>query len=110
MPRACHAEEPNQVVNVDLCFVPATHAPAEPVPAVSGSSGRLLVSRPKVLEEERTWPGKVFEREELSYTEAMDKFVALRLAKRAEKGEAKSVDGGWVGDQKSQKLALRTGI
>jgi hypothetical protein len=78
------------------------------VPAVSGSSGRLLVSRPKVLGEERTWPGKVFEREGLSYTEAMDEFVALRLAKRAEEEKAKvdKVSAEEAADGKARKRAL----
>jgi hypothetical protein len=71
-------------VNVDLCFVPATHAVDEIVPAVSGSSGRLIVRRP-VPVGERSWPGRVFAQTELSYPEAMDHFVAARLAAQAAK-------------------------
>lgn len=47
---------------------------------MSGSSGRLVVERPKE-EKEREWPGRVFEEEELSYEEAMLKFVAASQAK-----------------------------
>jgi transposase InsO family protein len=74
------AAEPEQTINVDLCFVPAKHEVREKIPAVSGSSGRLVVARPKE-EKEREWPGRVFEDEELSYEEAMLKFVAASLAK-----------------------------
>lgn len=84
MSGARHAEAPNQTANVDLCFVPATHAVAEAVPAVSGSSGRLVVSAPKV-EGERDWPGRVFERSDLDYPKAMDQFVAARAAAAAAK-------------------------
>jgi len=65
---------------VDLCFVPASHEVSEKIPAVSGSSGRLVVDRPKE-EKEREWPGRVFEDEGLSYEEAMLKFVAASQAK-----------------------------
>ena len=39
------ADKPEQSVNIDLCFIPATHETHEVVsklPAVSGSSGRLV--------------------------------------------------------------------
>lgn len=78
-----HAEVPDQAVNVDLCFVPATHSVTELIPAVSGSSGRLIVSQPHGAAEERDWPGRVFERTDLSYQEVMDQFIAAREAARA---------------------------
>ena len=57
------ADEPGQTLNVDLCFVPAVHAVAVRLPAVSGSSGRLVIYGPRqgVAEGERTWPGQVFD-------------------------------------------------
>jgi hypothetical protein len=70
-------------VNVDLCFVPATHQESEALPAVSGSSGRLIVSPPKEALAERTWPGRVFEQADRSYREAMDEFIAAREATAA---------------------------
>jgi transposase InsO family protein len=76
------AEQPEQTINVDLCFVPANHEVREKIPAVSGSSGRLVVARGKE-EQERDWPGRVFEDEELSYEEAMLKFVAASQTKEA---------------------------
>ena len=77
-----NAEEPEQTINVDLCFVPANHEVREKIAAVSGSSGRLVVTRAKA-EKEKDWPGRVFEDEELSYEEAMLKFVAASQAKEA---------------------------
>jgi transposase InsO family protein len=64
--------------------VPATHAVDGIVPAVSGSSGRLVVQR-RVPVGERTWPGRVFEETDRSYAEAMDAFVAAREAIRVAK-------------------------
>jgi len=66
---------PRQTVNVDLCFVPASHAVADKLPAVSGSSGRLVVQGTAPEPEARQWPGRVFEDPELSYEEAMHSFV-----------------------------------
>ena len=65
------AEEPGQTLNVDLCFVPATHEAEQKLPAVSGSSGRLIVEQLKEEREEKDWPGRVFEEESRDYTEAM---------------------------------------
>jgi len=60
---------------VDLCFVPAQHAAEVKLPAVSGSSGHLVVERPKE-EAEVQYPGCVFADRSLSYAEAMQAFVA----------------------------------
>lgn len=95
-------------MNADLCFVPASHAAAELLPAVSGSSGRLLVSRPKAAAEERHWPGQVFEGTELSYSEAMDQFIAARQSKEARKEHADEIGEQGRDDQKAQRRALRT--
>jgi transposase InsO family protein len=85
------AQQPEQTINVDLCFVPASHEISEKIPAVSGSSGRLVVERSKA-EKEREWPGRVFEDESLSYEEAMLKFVAASHAKE-ESIEQKEKEG-----------------
>lgn len=69
------AAEPGQTANIDLCFVPATHEVAVKLPAVSGSSGRLLVQHATPSAEESQWPGRVFEDPELPYVEAMHRFV-----------------------------------
>ena len=49
------------------------------MPAVSGSSGRLIISPPKDDTAEHTWPGQVFEDATLDYTAAMHAFVAASL-------------------------------
>lgn len=65
------ADEPGQTLNVDLCFVPVSHQIDIKLPAVSGSSGHLVVERLK----EPDYPGKVFADTELDYAEAMRSFV-----------------------------------
>ena len=69
------AEEPGHTINVDLCFVPATHEIADKLPAVSGSSGHLKVAPSQTEKDGRTWPGRVFEDLTLSYEDAMLEFV-----------------------------------
>ena len=81
------ADEPGQTLNVDLCFVPAVHDVAARLPAVSGSSGRLVIYGPRerVADAERTWPGQVFDDSETAYEVAMREFVwqsAPRLSPR----------------------------
>ena len=75
------AEEPGQTLNVDLCFVPASHEVAVKLPAVSGSSGRLIVERPKAEPVEPAYPGLVFAADSLPYNEAMEQFVKASQAK-----------------------------
>jgi len=76
------AEEPGQTANVDLCFVPATHEAQQRLPAVSGSSGRLVITPVREAEEEPTWPGQIFEDARVAYADAMTAFVAAATASR----------------------------
>lgn len=69
------ADQPGQTINVDLCFVPADHLGEAKLPAVSGSSGRLVISAVPSETERLISPGKVFADESLDYTEALLKFV-----------------------------------
>ena len=46
------------------------------LPAVSGSSGRLIVERPPSEDHSGAWPGRIFENLELPYADAMLAFVA----------------------------------
>lgn len=71
--RAYSAEEPGRAVNVDLCFVPLVHSAEEKLPAVSGSSGHLVVEELKTAGEKRCWPGQVFT--EMEYEEAMQAYA-----------------------------------
>jgi transposase InsO family protein len=56
--------------------VPATHEQVEKLPAVSGSSGRLVIEKTAEAGQERSWPGQVFADPNRDYSEAMLTFVA----------------------------------
>ena len=60
--------------------MPASHELAEKLPAVSGSSGRLVIEQPQDPAQERQWPGQVFADENLDYTAAMLAYVATSQA------------------------------
>ena len=57
--------------------MPAVHELAVHLPAVSGSSGRLIIYGPRerAADAERTWPGQVFADPETAYERAMREFV-----------------------------------
>lgn len=79
------AEYPGQAINVDLCFVPEQHAAQERLPAVSGSSGHLVVARPRPSGEEARWPGQVFADAAMDYVDAMHHYAEAtreRLVRR----------------------------
>lgn len=69
------ADQPGQTINVDVCFVPTEHWTETKLPAVSGSSGHLVVERLPDTKEPPQWPGQVFGQTELSYEEAMGEYV-----------------------------------
>jgi len=69
------ADEPGQTLNADLCFVPARQVSPTPLPAVSGSSGRLVVAT-RPTEPPPAHPGQVFADPDLAYHQAMQAFVA----------------------------------
>jgi len=94
------AEEPGQALNVDLCFVPASHAAEAKLPAVSGSSGHLVIERPKE-EAEAQYPGRIFEDQSLDYAEAMQAFVAASA--QASQPEQAGTGGGTL----SRKAEIR---
>ena len=78
------------------------------LPAVSGSSGRLIVERPKDEQAEPDYPGLVFADESLDYSEAMKQFVTASQTKdnqsrQAEMGPAEVEKAGL----KAKKQALR---
>jgi transposase InsO family protein len=84
--------------------VPASHENAEKLPAVSGSSGRLVIEQPKESADERAWPGQVFADEKREYTEAMLAFVA---ASQAQPTAEKRDDVVAESSLKDAKRALR---
>jgi transposase InsO family protein len=66
---------PGQTLNVDLLFVPACHRADLKLPAVSGSSGHLVVERLTESGQEPDYPGRVFANPDLDYAAAMRAFV-----------------------------------
>jgi hypothetical protein len=66
---------PGQALNVDLCFVPVSHLVDVKLPAVSGSSGHLVVERLKEAGIEPDYPGQVFADAEMDYAAAVQAFV-----------------------------------
>ena len=92
--------EPGQTLNVDLSFVPATHDAEQKLPAVRGSSGRLVIEQPKTEESDRDWPGRVFEDEDREYAEAMLDFVAASQ-NQAEPGGTQS------GAESADRISLK---
>ena len=106
-PAVRRAEEPGQTINIDLCFVPASHGPDHKLPAVSGSSGRLVVERLAEATGERDWPGRVFENKSQDYTQTMLDYVAASQAQkdREERG-SENAKHSETGSLRAQKRAL----
>jgi hypothetical protein len=70
------AAQPGQTINIDLLFVPEQHEAEERLPAVSGSSGHLVVGRTTGEKEKPCWPGLAFANNELTYEEAMCQYIS----------------------------------
>jgi transposase InsO family protein len=70
------AEQPGQALNIDLCFVPEQHLAQAKLPAVSGSSGHLVIERLTAAENRPRWPGQVFGEADVDYETAMRQYVA----------------------------------
>jgi transposase InsO family protein/transposase len=101
------AEIPGQSLNIDLCFVPAEHEDEAKLPAVSGSSGRLVVERVKNEAVEVDYPGAVFANEQLDYAQVMHAFVAASTAKDEATGSQKTADETEKLSVPAQKRLLR---
>jgi transposase InsO family protein/transposase len=101
------ADRPGQSLNVDLCFIPAEHEDEAKLPAVSGSSGRLVVERVKSEVAEADYPGAVFANEQLDYEQAMNAFVATSKTKDEATGLQKSADETEKLPVQAQKRLLR---
>ena len=84
--------------------MPATHEAEQKLPAVSGSSGRLVVKRAAGDESEKQWPGKVFEDQSRDYTEVMLDYVA---ASKAQSAPSETAQGKQRAALKAKKQALR---
>jgi transposase InsO family protein len=86
--------------------VPATHEAEGKLPAVSGSSGRLVVEKPADEQGERQWPGRVFEDESLDYEEAMLEFVSASNAQSSSSKVIETPETPKDTSLKAQKGAL----
>ena len=89
--------------------MPATHEAQQKLPAVSGSSGRLVVEHPQEEQKEKDWPGRVFEDQSRDYTEAMLDFVAASQAKSEPATADMTAESSEKATLKAQKQALRQG-
>jgi transposase InsO family protein len=58
-----------------LCFVPEEHGSQEKLPAVSGSSGHLVIERSLTGAEQPVWPGQVFAETDLAFEAAMQAYA-----------------------------------
>jgi len=87
--------------------VPADHQAEIKLPAVSGSSGRLVVERAQGEEAETDYPGRIFADERLDYEEAMHQFVIASQAKAEAKPADIKTDTGEQADRKAHQQALR---
>lgn len=101
------AEAPGQTLNVDLCFVPAEHQTQQKLPAVSGSSGRLVVAPDRREAVEPDHPGRVFAEADLDYVTAMTEFVARSQAEPITVADQADQREGQAMGLKAQKQALR---
>ena len=84
--------------------MPVSHETANKLPAVSGSSGRLVVEQSKETEAEKQWPGRVFEQPQLEYREAMLAFVNASRAQTREETKPQEEN---TTSSKTRKRALR---
>ena len=88
--------------------MPVTHEVSDKLPAVSGSSGRLVVQQTTAAADEREWPGRVFEKPELTYEEAMLEFVAASRGREEQWTAASSqADPTEKGTLKAEKRLLQ---
>ena len=96
------AEQPGQALNIDLCFVPEQHAAQDKLPAVSGSSGRLIVERTHSPAEAPDWPGLVFAEADLAYDEAMRQYAAATRERLVQRRDSKTPELGTDSDWRRQ--------
>jgi len=86
--------------------VPATHEAAQKLPAVSGSSGRLIVEQCQEEAAEKDWPGRVFEDESREYSAAMVDFVVASAAQAVPTTDETPPESSANASREAQKRAL----
>lgn len=82
-PPACHAPQPSQTFNIDLCLVPMTHEAGQPLVSVTVSAAAQgeLPSDPPPPPPSKEWPGQTFQDEGATYEQKMVTYVQKRAAK-----------------------------
>lgn len=83
--------------------MPVEHAPQVKLPAVSGSSGRLVVEWVAAETQPPDWPGAIFALPELSYETAMQHYLAATRERLSHAKGEKAVTTG----RRAAKQALR---
>lgn len=87
--------------------MPASHQEAIKLPAVSGSSGKLVVEQVADEGAEKSYPGLVFDDESLPYAEAMTEFVKASRAQDEAQSKPLSPAEAEKAGLKAQKQLLR---
>jgi transposase InsO family protein/transposase len=83
------ADCPDKTVNIDLCFIPRQKLPQPEEPcAAEDSPGE---TQPQPIPSARVYPGKVFQREDLSYDEQMQLYAQGRREREASPKPRKKV-------------------
>ena len=77
------------------------------MPAVSGSSGRLVVARIAAADAEPTYPGQVFAQPDHDYAAAMQAFVAASQPDGADGGVATTAQPAPPADERQRARAVR---
>jgi transposase InsO family protein len=86
--------------------VPAIHTPDQKLPAVSGSSGRLIVERLPDPAAARSWPGQVFADEDQPYAVAMQAFVTASIARDQRQSDPPATDEAAATRERLRQLRL----
>ena len=87
--------------------MPTTHAADFKLPAVSGSSGRLVISSSETDTTEAHGPGRVFADSSLDYTQAMHAFVAASQTANELPSASDPLDPSEHNTRKTAKRALQ---
>jgi transposase InsO family protein len=88
--------------------VPAIHTPDQKLPAVSGSSGRLVVERLREPSAACSWPGQVFADEDQPYVVAMQTFVAASIARDQRLADLPGDDSATTTRERLRQLRLES--
>lgn len=87
--------------------MPQTHEAEQKLPAVSGSSGRLVVEQLPEAQHTKDWPGRVFEDASREYAEVMRDFVAASQAQSEPASTGITPESATAVSAKEQKRVLR---